>query len=463
VRIGIVLDNPRRELDGILLVAHHLVRGGHRVFIVPMYQQGYDLPWLDADAIIVNYARPENLEFLAACKAVGTKVVVLDNEGGVVPQDDAQTPYGADAIRRGGLHPYIDRYLFWGERQYEHFRARSPLPPESLHVTGCPRYDFCHPRWRSAVGYERSDYVLINTNFSAINPLFTGSVARERDKFRAAGWDMQHTDAYLQELAHVFEAYVADLRTLALQNPELAFLVRPHPFEGTAVYERRFAGCANVSIDGRGSAISMIGNARCVVQLNCQTAVETLMMDKLSVSLEYLNTEGLRRRYALPSQISYPAASLEEVNEMVRRPEPYAAKLPMRELWQRHVEPLFHKNDGDAARRVAQVIAALPPARRRPGAARRLRQSLRGSYARASPGRLLQGLGANAAGSQAVSALRSWLNPRRKTKYASAAEVRRAMAAIAQADGSPLALDCRHARHPLLGVPLATLELQRAD
>jgi surface carbohydrate biosynthesis protein len=462
MKIALILDNPRRELDGILLVAYHLIRRGHDVYVVPMYQQGHDVPWLEADAVIVNYARPDNGGFLASCRTLGTRVVVLDNEGGVVPEQGARTPYGPDALRANGLHAHIDEYLFWGTAQYEHFRARSPLPLERLHVTGCPRYDFCHPRWRRALGYERRDFVLINTNFSAINPLYTGSAAKERERFRAAGWDMEHTDAYLRELALVFRAYLEDLHALAAQNPDLHFVVRPHPFEAPQVYGRRFADRPNVSVDGRGSAIAMIGNARCVIQLNCQTAVETLLMGKLSISLEYLNSPGLRERYALPSAISYPAASLAEVGAMLRTPEAYAGRLPMNELWRNHVEPLFYKDDGQAALRVAEQVEAMGAAPVKAGHFARLRRSLTGSHHNPTLVRRLQGAAANAAGSRLVAGLRSLLDRRRGTKYASRSDVSRGLGAIAAADAWQGSWECRHARHPLSGLPLATLHLRKA-
>jgi surface carbohydrate biosynthesis protein len=458
MKTGIILDNPRRELDGALLVAHHLVRRGHVVYVVPMYQQGYDVPWLDLDVIIVNYARLNNRDFLASCKQLGIKVVVLDNEGSVVPEEGVKTPYGPDAISANDLGQYIDHYLFWGERQYGTFHQRSPISPERLHVTGCPRYDFCHPRWRSALHSPWRDYVLINTNFSAVNPQFTRTAEKELEQFMSVGWGEEETRAHFRKTTKLFESYLGELRELAQKNPGKNFLVRPHPFENHAVYENYFQDCPNVRVDGSGSVMAMIHNSTCTLHLNCQTAVETLMMGKLPVSIEYLNSDDARRRYPLPSDISYPAGSIEELNDIIRAPEQYARGFPAAELYNRHVAPLFYKNDGQAGMRVADIVERA--GRRGTRASGRLVRSLKGSFTKVTAGRLLQGVLSNMAGSRCVSAFRTRLNPRRNVKYSTLDDIRARFGTIANADSCPTEVRIDHARHPVSRLPMASVELK---
>ena len=457
MKIGIVLDNPRRELDGLLLTAHHLVGRGHTVFIVPMYQQGYDVPWLELDVIIVNYARPNNRDFLATCQDLGTAVVVLDTEGSVVPEDDAKTPYGPDAIRANDLGRFIDHYLFWGDRQYDYFRKRSPIPEGRLHVTGCPRYDFCHPRWQSILTYPQRDYILINANFSAVNPLFTGSVEKELKQFLRVGWEEEETRAHLAESATTLGLYLDNLQALLQANPRRQFLLRPHPFEDPRVYEHRFAGFANIRVDGSGSVMSMIRNATCTIHLNCQTAIETLLMGKLPVSIEYINTDRTRQRYALPSAVSWPAANLGQLNEIIQAPDRYLKQMPVAALFEQHVRPLFHENDGLAASRVADVAESAQRPQRAAGG--RLARSMRGAFASATAGRVAQGALCNVIGSRSVAALRAHINPRRRVKHIACAEVRQRLAAIARADGVPEEVKVSHAAHPLTNLPLASIAI----
>ena len=458
MKIGIVLDNPRRELDGVLIVAYHLMRRGHSVYVLPMYQQGYDVPWLDLDVIIVNYARINNRDFLASCKELGIAVVVLDNEGGVIPEEGVKTPYGPDAISANGLDQYIDHYLFWGERQYDYFRKRSPILPQRLHVTGCPRYDFCHPRWQPTLHYPWRGYVLINTNFSAVNPQFTRTAEKELEQFKSVGWGVEETHAHFKETAQLFEAYLDNLHKLAQRNTGRNFLLRPHPFEDYTVYERRFGDCPNVRVDGSGSVISMIRNSTCTLHINCQTAVETLMMGKLPVSLEYLNSDSARRRYPLPSHISYPAGNFEELHDIIQTPERYAKKLPAMALYQEHIEPLFYKNDGQAGMRVADIVEKV--GHRQVKASGRLVRSLKGGFAKVAVVRLLQGALSNVIGSRCVSVLRAKLNPRRGTKYVTLNNNQQRLGAISEADSCSMKVRVHHARHPVLCLPMASIELK---
>ena len=71
VKIGIVLDSPKRDLRGIALVAHELLKRGAEVYIMPMYQHGHDVPLLAPDAVLVNYARPNNAPLLQMFHALG--------------------------------------------------------------------------------------------------------------------------------------------------------------------------------------------------------------------------------------------------------------------------------------------------------------------------------------------------------------------------------------------------------
>jgi len=44
VRIGLVVDHPKRDLAGSVLLAYQLARRSASVVIVPMYEQAVDVP-----------------------------------------------------------------------------------------------------------------------------------------------------------------------------------------------------------------------------------------------------------------------------------------------------------------------------------------------------------------------------------------------------------------------------------
>ncbi len=459
MKIGIILDNPKREIDGVLLIAYHLIRQGHEAYIIPMYQQGVDVPLLALDGLIVNYARTSNRAFLRAAKEMGVTVFVLDNEGSVITEKDVQTPTNPSHMRDTGVHSYIDHYLFWGRNQREAFARAAILPEDRLHVTGCPRYDVCSPHWRALLDYPRDGYVLVNTNFSTVNPLFTKTASNEKQAFRSVGWDSEYVDRLFHDLHQVFRRYLDTVAELARRHPDRFFVIRPHPFEDAGLYERTYAGYANIRVDGSGSVFNVIHHAACMLHLNCQTAVETLLLDKLPVSMEFLNTGLLHRHYPLPSDISYRAADLNELDRILRDPESYRARYPAQELREKYVDPWFYLNDGNAAARVAdQVIAHTRTSGHRHRVRRHL-LSLDGCLERPRLLQRAQGLLANLVGSRAVSALRRRLNPVRETKYVGRKTVEVLLHRIARHDGAQTSFHVSHARSIDLGMPLATLRV----
>lgn len=462
MKIGIILDNPKREIDGILLIIYHLIRQGHEAYIIPMYQQGHDVPLLNLDGIVVNYARLSNRLFLRIAKELGLTVFVLDNEGSVIADMDVKTPTSPSMMRDAGVHAHIDHYLFWGRNQRDAFARAGLLPEDRLHVTGCPRYDVCSLHWRQLLDYPRRDYVLVNTNFCAINPLFTKTAQGERAAFLSVGWDSSYVEWLLGELQRVLAGYLDALTRLARTHRDRLFVIRPHPFEDPAIYVRTYADVDNVVVDGSGSVFNVIHNSACVLHLNCQTAVETLLLDKLPVSMEFLNSEPLRQHYPLPSQISHCAQSLDEIDDIIRNPEAYRSHYPAGRIYEQYIEPSFHINDGNAAARVADVVMTYTCSSRRIGWIRRHGLSIDGCLERPRLLQRAQGLLMNLVGSRAVSEWRGRLNPVRQTKDVGADFVTSMLNKIARHDGAATGFKVSHARSVGLGLPLATLRVTAA-
>jgi len=188
LRVALVVDNPARDLDGLVLVARALVAKGARALLVPMYQQGVDVPLLAPEVVVANFVRPANLDLLRGYRELGARVVVLDTEGGVLSSRGANAPTTwARRFHAAGHAALVDRYCFWGPTLAEAFAAERALPAEKIRVTGCPRFDFCFAPWRGALARPERDYVLVDTNFSAVNPRFARG--GERAALVAAGWE----------------------------------------------------------------------------------------------------------------------------------------------------------------------------------------------------------------------------------------------------------------------------------
>jgi surface carbohydrate biosynthesis protein len=460
MRIALVVDNPRRDLRGLVLVAHELLKRGTEVYLVPMYQQGCDLPLIAPDAVLMNYVRPNNRALLETYHALGVRVMVLDTEGGVLSESGADAPANwARSFHESGLDRCVDHYFFWGTRLREAFAAAGALAPQALEVTGCPRYDFCHPRWRALLQYPRSGFILVNTNFSALNPRFTGSARAESGLFEDAGWQQAYTATLFAELEAAFARYLDALEGLARRNAHRELVVRPHPFEDPALYSRRFANAANVTVDPAGDVLNAISHADCVVHLNCGTAVETLLLGKVPISLEFLNTPAMRAHAPMPSAISCHALSEADLDRLVNDPTERDRRWERAGRLESEVQPWFHVIDGEASRRVARgmegALARLGGCARRSYGA-----SLRSGVAAPRLAQRAQGLACNIAGSRMIAAARAGIEPARADKRFNAGEVAGLLERLRAVDPDRIAAaDVRHALHPLSGAPLVTLRL----
>lgn len=461
-RLGLVVDHPRRDLVGLVLVARALVERGAEVVLVPLYQQGIDVPLLKLDGLLVNYARLNNKPLLEAYRSLGLPIFVLDTEGGVLSEDGADAPQNwARLVRDSGLAACVTRYFFWGNEVCQAFLESGAFPPEAVAVTGCPRYDLCHPEWRATLGWDRQGYVLVNTNFSAINPLFTRSTEEETRAFLSVGMAEDYVERLLQEMRAVFARYLELLQSLIAENSNRQFVVRPHPFENRRVYHDRFSHLANAVIEPRGDILNVINNARCVLHLNCGSAVEANLLGRLPIQLEPINTEVLRSHTPLPGQISYLPASVDDIGHAIRYAEDLSASFDFEGNIDRLIRPYFGPLDGRAAARVAEAILTCLAKGSDFEPRRSLALSLTSGLHRPSGPQWLQGMLANIVGSRMVAALRQSLRPARADKRFSAAQVEGLLAALSACSGEEIALRVAHARHPVTGVPLESLCVRR--
>src|SRR3954468_23286725 len=143
MRVGLVVDHPKRDLPGAVMLGYQLARRGASVVLVPMYEQAVDVPRLGLDALVVNYARPVNLDLMRSFAKAGLALYVLDTEGGVLAEKGGNSPPAMAAYVRGsGYADILSGYFFWGDRLHAAFNDNQAMQPGRLHLTGCPRFDF---------------------------------------------------------------------------------------------------------------------------------------------------------------------------------------------------------------------------------------------------------------------------------------------------------------------------------
>lgn len=455
-RIGLIVDHPKRDLPGCLAVAHALARHGIETFLIPLYDQGFDVPLLALDALVINYARPVNLGLVASYVSAGMAVYVLDTEGGVLADDGPNTPNRLAAyVSTSGYAELLAGYFFWGPVLRDAFAADGGMPIERLHLTGCPRFDFAASDNELLRNGKRSGHILINTNYPAVNPRFAGT-ANDKEALVSAGLKSEYVERLLEDTRKIMTGVIETTKRLAVSMPEQQFVLRPHPFENSSAYREAFAGQANIEVDPDGNVIDALTGAKALLHLNCGTAVEALMLGITPYSLDFLNTELMANHASLPSRVSQPVPDFETLAGWLGG-SPSAPMFNARECYTKYVAPYFHLNDGRAADRVAQsLVADLNRPRPLPRAS--LAKSLASSRRRPRLAQRLQAITANLVGSAASSRLRASIQPARLDKAFSITEVQRGLDRLATHDGLTPSRAAR-ARHPLTNLPLTSVRV----
>jgi surface carbohydrate biosynthesis protein len=474
MRIGLVLDNPKRDLGGILLIAYQLMKQNHIIFIIPLYDQGYDIPLLNLDLLVVNYVRKNNIEFLQTYKELGIFIAVMDTEGGVLPETGNFSPeFLAKLFSKNHGNTFVDHYFFWGEKLQKAFKIYSGMLSSQLSLTGCPRYDYCHRKWKATLGNRSNLYILINLNFPSINPWW-GNTEYNNNKFvfysadeeisRAIQINGLNKDAYLSfesERKKVFAKYLETIRKLAKINPEKHFILRPHPFENKSIYESYFNNFENIFIDSEGEVLEVINRSKLVINLNCSTSVETRLLGKVPVSLEFINSKILRNNLNLPSNISFQALDFNQLNKIVQDVRIEKLDSPKKNEIMNQIKPWFYKCDGNAAKRMANKVGSFNYVNTHSNKLQQVLCSIKSSYKKFNLRYLIQGLISLVLGSNFLSQLRIKMRPDRQMKYTNILEMIKRLEKIARSEGKPFNFQVKHARNELTGMKLSSIYCQQ--
>ncbi|MBU6462889.1 MAG: hypothetical protein KGR71_09700 [Proteobacteria bacterium] len=353
--VCLVVDNPLRDLEGLVLLGRELASRGTIVTLVPMYEQGFDVQALHPDLVLLNYTRPNNADLIKAYKRAGILVGVLDTEGiGGKSADQFAT-----MVKDTGCTNLIDLYCVWGQAQRIAFLNHGTVTTSVLRATGCPRYDFCAGPWRAALPKAPIDveYVLINTNFPTVNPRFSNGPGEEREAMIKAGFSREFADQVIIEAEHAYRSMLEMSIRLAEYFPDVHFVLRPHPFENISSYDI-LAAYPNFHVRQEGTSIEWINGARMLIHQNCSTAIEAVMLHVEPLSVEWFNTPSLRVQAA--TRVSRSVSSEAELVALVK--QGLEKRLPSVDEGTAHfrrqiVSDLFTAIDGASSIRVADAIS----------------------------------------------------------------------------------------------------------
>jgi surface carbohydrate biosynthesis protein len=355
LKICLVVDNPLRDLDSMILLASHLVSSQIDVYLTTMYDQENQIVEIRPDYILVNYVRPNNKSLLEKIHKAGIRIGVLDTEGGAVIMDLEETLI---YMLRNGGHSSVSDFFIWGKKQYEAILKSGLVLPENLYITGTPRYDFCtepciniydHP-------FQHKNYILVNTNFPFIFPKYQ-TFAQEIDTFNtlsnfSISDIIKISNEYFSNWSSIIESIIFLANKL---DDSIQIVIRPHPFEDEQVYIKVFKNFKNVFIIKEGSVIPWIYHSMLLIHRDCSTAIEASFMNIYAISIEYPQTSS-KFRQEVPREVSLKANNLNELFDLVEYSINEKNKKKNFDVNQWVISNWYRAIDGSSSKIISEII-----------------------------------------------------------------------------------------------------------
>ena len=288
-KVVLIVDNPKRDLSGLSLLAYQLVQYEIEVFLVPMYEQELHIYSINPDFILLNYCRPINSHKILKYKKLGFSIGVLDTEGGILRDIYSELLI---SVEKSKVASFIDIYFLWGPKQYDVFKdyfSRHQYKT-SIVKTGVPRYDFFHDSFKafSPFSEKLNYYILIIASFPLCNPKFVSLEEEAKNMSEALEYTYEET-RNMQSLSLIrMNKYLELIKKLLKTYPDNKFVLRAHPFENHDVYKDFFSECNNVIFNDSGEIFSVLHDARLVVQINSSTGTEAAMIGKPVLQPDFL-------------------------------------------------------------------------------------------------------------------------------------------------------------------------------
>lgn len=362
--VVILVDDKLRDLPMAALIAHHLERLGLVAHLEPLEAFKAALAAYRPAMILFNHMLASHLvKYSKRLHELGVLTAVLPNEG--IMYEEGERRFNAGRSHSGA---HIDQFFCWHRLFKEALLDSGFGPPTEIHVVGPPRFDFYFEPW-SRIWHpgrdpqRRRPKLLVATNFGLA--VFKELPRQEADKFFSAWVDRIPTykDYWgAIEIHHRSRERVLEYLQPVLESDRFDVVLRPHPREDKAFYERWLAGLParvrnNLAIDHQTNITTLILDCDIEISMDrCTTALEAWIAGKPTIELAFERHPILSddERTALNVQCNDPARLVETIEHELAHPEQAA----YREGRQAHLALWCHAPGGHSTQAIAEAIAA---------------------------------------------------------------------------------------------------------
>jgi surface carbohydrate biosynthesis protein len=357
MRVVLLVNNPYRDLPGLILTALALSQQGVTCYLLPGQRWFYEIWALVPDLVLLDNLRTEYEQLTRRLVGAGIRVAVLDTEGAVFTSLDR---YTEKLVRDPAVRRMVSLFCAWGPAMAKHMASFGWFDDSQITVTGTPRLDFYVHPWSDAA-LASSTYaayapplVLINGTFNRANswPRTPNSAIRE---VLGPGYDEETAQRWLQTEHRAQQEVVSLTRRLAEAFPGVTFVFRPHPFEDPDTYGADLSGYSNLHLVKRGSVEGWILRACAVLHCGSSTAVEAALAGRPALSPSWIPAPA---SYPIVDAVTVQCATEDELKLRLQQAwsEPSSLDATVQDNLREVLAEWFSAADGGAHQRVASAI-----------------------------------------------------------------------------------------------------------
>lgn len=380
MKVLLFCDHKWRDLPPLSAVRLHLERLGHRALIISTRDAPAMIPAYRPDCVVLNHFWGAWYNRLArGLRERGIAVLVLSTEG-------AGRPIFHE-MDRGDVTDFslVDRLYSWGRRNTDSMVARGAIASERVMTSGCPRMDFYRAPLIDAA--KTRAQIAAEYDLDPAQPIITWATqfphahVREDDPVMWANYCASMADvgadrcfASIGINFRTLPKYHADLRAasaelffrFARENPNLQFILKPHPNEPRRYYEDRLrdAGCSNVRFCGHDYIWNVLHSTDVLLHRHCTTAVEAWLCGKPTI--EFATIPDAFMAWPEREAGSVVACDFESLSNFVREfLDGRAVDAEQAAIREAYIHDWFGVPDGRRCLAVAKDIDALLRSRHR--------------------------------------------------------------------------------------------------
>jgi surface carbohydrate biosynthesis protein len=369
--VYLLIEEVNRELLSRQLIGREACNLGHPVVIGQQWWIADNLHNLKPGIVLFKGNNRYQAQFMGQAKRAGHRTASLDEESFVSSSDlEIAAQY----------HPMVaencDLILVQGEFQRGVVKSRLPAARDRISLVGNPRGDILSRRaflshdpvveqYRDAHG----DYILVNTNFTKINPrhgdtysffeLCRRAGVLDVPKYHPLDWFLDGCKWERENL----QALVVLIQACRERFGGVRIVIRPHPSERSEVWHKQFENVEGIDVIGEGDHLAWISGARLLLHSGCSTGLEAFLLGSPAISLtpgdKWWNTGVLSNLVNFLAES--PAEALGIAERLLSDKEAFGTERVRQEANLEHY--LIGFGPEGAAARIANALGALSSTR----------------------------------------------------------------------------------------------------